>query len=394
MRYEYTHFIQENVAPKGATRIVIKDGDEEVCSIPATRFGGLTHPSGGHYSVGVVSDCHTYKNRTPTVVNDLKSANAKLRSALSYFKSRGCKMVIGCGDFCQTGLYMENSSTTDSMTISDTVLPKRNPVTVAPKGCYYDETQLDNHKNIVNEVGIPVYELYGNHENYFGKDITSETIIDGVVYNSLVRAKELVGIPYTSYTISSAPDSDEVVGTTVRPNRHASVGNDLYIMCGQSTASQPMSASDFEWLKYTLALDENKNRRCFIAVHSYIEGDSGDPLDVRNNSIFASFAKLSEFMGTLAKYPNVMLFHGHSHSTLESQTVDSRANYTTINGFKSVHVPSCGNPLPVTGSNPDGTPYSQCYIMDVYSDYVVLNGLSYVDSEWLPVAVATYKIEV
>ena len=153
-----------------------------------------------------------------------------------------------------------------------------------------------------------------------------------------------------------------------------------------------MSADDFDWLKNIL--EANKNRRCFVAVHSYIEGDSGDPLDVRTNSIFSGWSKTAEFKALLSQYPKAMLTHGHSHTTLECQTVDLRANYTEVNGFKSVHVPSCGNPLTVTGSNPDGTPYSQCYIMDVYADCVVLNGLTYVDGKWMPVAVGTYRIEV
>ena len=59
MKYEYTHFINENIAPKGATRILVKSGEEEVCSIPATRFNGLTPPDKSpRYSFGLISDAH------------------------------------------------------------------------------------------------------------------------------------------------------------------------------------------------------------------------------------------------------------------------------------------------------------------------------------------------
>ena len=356
MRYVYTHFIPENIAPKGATQIVIKSGEEETCSIPKSLFGDMTHPTGEpDYSVGWVSDCHTLKTAT---INDTNyQSNVKLRNALSYFAAQGCVMVIGCGDFCQTGFYLDNKDD-------------------------YNESQMVNYRDIIGAYPIPVYELYGNHENYHGRNIT----------DNLARAKELIGIPHTAYTVSSAPDSDSVVGTTTRPNRYAPVGDDLYIMCGQPTQGAPMSADDFDWLKNIL--EANKNRRCFVAVHSYIEGDSGDPLDVRTNSIFSGWSKTAEFKALLSQYPKAMLTHGHSHTTLECQTVDLRANYTEVNGFKSVHVPSCGNPLTVTGSNPDGTPYSQCYIMDVYADCVALNGLTYVDGKWMPVAVGTYRIEV
>lgn len=363
MRYVYDRLIQENIAPKGATRIVVKNGDEEVCSIPATRFGGLTPPNGEPlYSIGLVSDCHTFKTAT---INDMNyQSNVKLRNALSYFSEkvsesrRRCVAVVGCGDFCQTGFYLDNKDD-------------------------YDESQMLNYQEIISECPIPVFELYGNHENFHGRNIT----------DNLARAKELIGIPHTAYTVSSEPDSDEVVGTTARPNRYAPVGEDLYILCGQPAYNQVMSENDFAWLKKILA--DNTHRRCFIAVHSYMEGDCGDPLDVRNNSIFAYSSDFTtRFVEELSKYPNALLMHGHSHTTLECQTVDINANYSTRKGFKSIHVPSCGNPLTVTGSNPDGTPYSQCYIMDVYTDCVVLNGLSYVDGEWVSVAVGTYKIEV
>lgn len=85
----------------------------------------------------------------------------------------------------------------------------------------------------------------------------------------------------------------------------------------------------------------------------------------------------------------------------ESQEFDKCANYTDKNGFKSVHVPSLGSPRRLLNTDgdwdvvaPDGyaQPESQCYLVDVYPDCVVLNGLSFKGAEAMPVAVGTYRI--
>lgn len=346
MKYEYTHFIPENVAPKGATRIVVKKKISEseeavVCTIPATRFEGLTPPTGKPwYSLGLVSDCHTFHTNTAW------KGSQKLENALAYFKAQGdiMVMVIGCGDFTQTGFYLNNKDD-------------------------YNESQMLNYKEIIDGCTIPVFEIFGNHENYNSRNIT----------DNLARAKELTRIPATSYTVSDAPDSDTVKGTTDRPNRYAPVYDDLYILCGQSTSGEVMSADDFTWLGKTLY--DNKHRRCFVVVHSYMEGDSGDADNRRENSIFGTWDKTADFVALLKQYPNVILFHGHSHMKFEHQTVDPIANYATVKGYKSVHVPSLGNPRDIDPhattdkDTPEDAASSQCYLVDVYSDCIVLNGL-------------------
>lgn len=396
MKYEYTHFMPENVAPKGATRIVVKSGEEEVCSIPPTRFGRLTPPAGEPlYSFGLVSDCHTFSSATNW------NGNAKLENAIEFFKSQiKCVMVIGCGDFTQTGFYRRNDSKDNTITVTGTtVMPSRPDFTVAPLNTYYDETQVYKHSEILKESAIPVFEIFGNHENYYGVAITAETTIEGVVYKSLTRAQELTGIPHTAYTVSGAPDSDEMDAKTVRPNRYAPVGDDLYILCGQSTSGEVMSADDYDWLAKTLY--DNKNKRCFVFVHSYMEEDSGDPLDYRENSIFSTWSKTAEFVALLKQYPNVILFHGHSHMKFGYQKDDPIANYATVKGYKSVHVPSLGMPRDINPDATDGkyTPEdfksSQCYRVDVYPDCIVLNGLE-LGTGGVPVIepLGTYKIEV
>ena len=156
-----------------------------------------------------------------------------------------------------------------------------------------------------------------------------------------------------------------------------------------------MSDSDFEWFSETL--EANKDRRCFVFVHSYIEEDSGDAGDYRENSIFQYWGttKRTAFMNLLKQYDNVILFHGHSHIKFECQELDKDATYTEKNGFKSVHIPSLGRPrnVDITSST---TPYadseSQGYIVDVYDDRIVLNGMEFVNNK--PIPLGTYIIDI
>ena len=97
----------------------------------------------------------------------------------------------------------------------------------------------------------------------------------------------------------------------------------------------------------------------------------------------------------LSQYTNVILFHGHSHIKFEYQELDKSANYTDKNGFKSVHIPSLGRPRNIDLTNSE-TPHvdseGQGYIVDVYEDCIVLNGMDLVNFEYIPTGV--FKIDI
>ena len=366
MKYSYTHFIPENVAPKGATRIVIKNGTEVVCSIPLTRFMGLTSPQGNPvYSFGLVSDIHLGRVN----IQAYGYSWDKFDNALSFFKKSDCSFCIVCGDLTVTGLYYSPDDT--------------------PENAILEETQFSKYREICNKYDLPVYELMGNHESYYGQPIEKNKDL----------LKSYTGNSELSYVMEKE--------------------NDLFILCGQNHGSSVMREDDYSWLCNTL--DANKDKRCFVFVHPYIEEDSGDSLDVRENSIFDLWgtSKKTAFMNLMKQYQNTVLFHGHSHMKLECQEFDVNANYTERNGFKSVHIPSLATPRDVeftytkdgettttlypdtTGSlgtltkvaSRDDRSSSQAYIVDVYPEYIVLNGLSFSGGNAEPVPLGTYKID-
>lgn len=332
MPYVYRHFIHKNTAPAGAQKIGVYDADgKKACTIP---LGGLTPPNGEKlYSFGLISDIHVW-NVEPTW-----RGNAKFDNALTLFQNAGCVFCTHCGDITQTGFYTE----TDKV---------------------FTSGQFEKYQEICGKHSIPVYGICGNHESITGIAIT----------NNLAELKQYTGTDLY-YTVTQ--------------------GNDLFVFIGQPTYNKVMGDDALDWLRTTLA--DNQNKRCFVFIHSYIEEDSGDAVvDYRENSVFDDWGvtKTETFMNIMRQYPNAILFHGHSHMKFECQEYDMNATYTERNGFKSVHVPSVGKPRDIvlsTGETPEDNNGSQGYIVDVYDDCIVLNGWDFIGNK--PVPLGTYKIE-
>ena len=348
MAYKYTHFIPQNTAPSGTKSIGVYDGNgNKVCSIP---LGRMTPPASEKlYSFGIVSDIHISHN-TAVAWQPIP----KFDNALTLFENNGCAFCVACGDLTNTGFYRRTNESDASTT-------------------FLDEAQFTKYKEICDKHTIPVYEIMGNHESYYGMPIS----------NNLTLMETYTGNSALSYTITQ--------------------GNDLFILCGQPRDAWVMSDADFTWLAQTL--EANKDKRCFVFVHSHIDDnveggveDSGNPAFARENSIFGNgywgATKRTNFINLMKQYPNTILFHGHTHIKFEAQMFDKDANFSEENGFKSVHIPSSGTPRELTSA--DGTwvareAESQGYIVDVYDDCIVLNGMDLINNQYVPLGI--YKID-
>lgn len=332
MAYVYRHFIPKNTAPAGAHRIGVYDSTGR--KVCSIPLGGLTPPTKDKlYSFGLVSDIHIM----PWNASIGTLMSSKFENALKWFSEQAASFVCVTGDMVQRGFV--NSS-----------------------GEYVTD-EFEEYRRICNLFpNLPIYEICGNHESMYAN-----------ITNHLEELETYTGNTLT-YSITH--------------------NDDLFIFIGQPAQLQVMSDDALQWLSDTL--ETNTGRRCFVFIHSYIEEDSGDPGDHRENSIFETWGTSNKnaFMELMRQYDNAVLFHGHSHMKFQYQEYDTNANYTERNGFKSVHIPSLGLPRDIdfdTNQSKDDPSASQGYIVDVYDDCIVLNGWDFIGNK--PVPLGTYKIE-
>ena len=333
--YKYTRFIPENIAPTGSKKIGVYNANgRKVCDIP---LGELTPPSGDKlYSFCALADTHlTYD-----------TANTDFQRALT-FAENNCDFTVIAGDLTNTGA---------------------------------DESQLALHKSIVDTYSPtkPVYAITGNHEHYDGY--------------SDAYLEQYTGQPlYYSFT----------------------QGNDVFIMVGHFgaykgdgigwLASETWSVEEIQWLYETL--EANRNKRCFVFTHVLPhEHGVGNPCNLYVTANKPLLWKVNDggigqaFMSLLLHYKNTILFHGHSHTRFWLQELDPKANYSSADGYRSVHIPSLSVPR-----NPadDGVNLeyayaeSEGYIVDVYDDYIILNGRDFIDNDadGHIIPIGTYKID-
>lgn len=354
MTYKYKHFIPENTAPKGAKNIAVFNNDKKVYSIPLGRLTPTKKEK--LYSFGLLSDIHVDPNDS--------KPQTKLDNAMTFFKEHGCSFLCHCGDISMTGLWY--------------------PISETEHTSYYSPTQFDIFYSICNKHNMPVYGSCGNHESYNGYDIAKTyTDIYGtdptLVVNNLEKLQEYSG--------------NGLVFTMTQ-------GDDVFIFVGQSTQQLPMTIEHLQWLYETL--EENRNKRCFVFNHSFVsKDDSGNPMGFHSLPLFEFWGSTNTkaFNDMMAHYKNTMFFHGHSHVHFSTQEQVSHAIYSTNLGYRSVHVPSSANGRRILKDEATGVykfesknpAFSLGYMVEVYDDCIVLNGIDFINNE--PVPIGTYEID-
>lgn len=357
--YTYTHFIHENIAPSGAKRIgVYNDKGNKVCTIPLGNLAPVQKTK--LYSFAAIADVHIPSN----------TAVADLQNALTFVENSDCTFTCIAGDLTNGGT----------------------------------DAQLKTFQNTAANYVKPIYAIPGNHE------ATSGAI-------PFDRMTSYTGYPlYYSFGVRSDGTCEEMdVGARVDdgdaggddgdygPIRGKTYGDsvkDVFIMVGHYKWTQkPFSLRELQWLSDTL--ERNKDKRCFVFTHVFPWGGAGNALGKYTENIWSG-TRGTEFENLMKHYKNVTLFHGHSHFKLEYQEADKTANYSSAQGYRSIHIPSISVPRDILT---DGTnngdnyiadePESEGYIVDVYDDCIVLNGRDFIDNDknghWI--GIATYKID-
>lgn len=318
MRYVYNGFIPQNIAPKGAKKIGVYNAKGvRVAEIPLGRLAPVTKNK--LYSFGLVSDIHV----AGTPLTDA-TPSEHFDNALSYFEEQGCLFCCHGGDMTNIGFWLNSTDTT------------------------IYTTQFAEYKRICDlHPNLPVYGICGNHENYNKKITTNLTELQTYTGHGLY------------YTVQQ--------------------GDDLFIFIGQPASYETINKEELQWLYETL--EANRNIRSHIFLHVFPPNDSGNTKNSYASAVFGGYANIVKNL--LNHYKNAILYHGHSHIKFEYQELDETTNFTEKNGYPSVHIPSVSHSMDVVlqsdGSYKRVADYrsSQGYIVDVYEDCIVFNGIEF-----------------
>lgn len=206
------------------------------------------------------------------------------------------------------------------------------------------------YSNIVADNTIPIKTIAGNHDNY--------STLQSITGNSL----------YYEYT----PDGTD----------------DIYLFLGsyQYNTTNPFSDEELTWLE--TKLEQYKNKRVFLFLHYYCD-PVGDANNLDNDDL-GTTGQASTFRNLMDTYKeNVVYFSGHSHLTYKLQEKVSTANInlTTDTLPKRVHIPSTGRPRILTnGTITNDYVGSECAIIDVYENCIVIRGKDLTNNKFLPIA--------
>lgn len=339
MKIGNTTLIKQNIAPEEAKKVAVfnKDG-KKVLEVP---LGHLMAPTLGEkkYSVGLLSDTHT------NTYSNAQDSYTDLERAIAWLSN---KADITCitGDLAHLRYDYDGG------------LQKHKEIMIANKGL------------------MDVYEIAGNHDHWDNNA--------AVVKLTDAEIKGFTGYPLY-YTVTNKPTNE-----SKRNYFNSKIDEDVYIMCGYA-GSQQFDDTTIQWLYETL--EENRNKRCFLFVHTPIDDSHhcGDALNVITWDGIGNYK--NAFINLLKHYKNVVWFHGHTHAMLEMQDYlqglsnPLPANYDFTDSVHSIHIPSVSISRDISsGSREDEVGTSEGYLMDVYKNHIVLHGRDFVKGKFIPIA--------
>lgn len=332
MKIGVTKFIPENIKPPNVYKLAIYDGNTKICDVDISSM--IPKNLGTKlYSFGLLSDIHLRGDYDDYPMGDI------LDNAMTFFENQGCSFCCNAGDLTMYGYFT-------NVTIEE------------------DLSQMAEYRTIcAKHPNLPMYGICGNHES-FNKSLYDET-----------------NPKYEQMKIDTGHDLYYTIAQ----------GNDLFVMIGQPSTSyygqgkSEIWDEELEWLDATLAA--NTNKRCFVFIHSCLTDDSGNPKGIHDETIGA---QETAFVSVMKKYPNAILFHGHSHLDFCEQFKYSYLNYSTKKGIKSIHIPSIYASRLVkedeSGFEASDRSRKYGYIAEAYENHLVLRGYDFLANEFVPIA--------
>lgn len=243
---------------------------------------------------------------------------------------------------------------------------------------------------------FPVYSCTGNHDLFGGSKLKNwKALMNQDAYGE-VKGEGIVNVADNNLDFVYAPK--------------AAKGDVFIFLCQTSGSYLPgvrlLSEQQLKWLK--AQLETYKDTTVYLYFHTFIANDNGNVStgegNLKNKAgatyllYYRHNADEKVLREYLKEYKNVVFFNGHSHWSYDMQKYNPNLNITDYNGKYAtlVHISSCGSPRSISSnsdliSTENYLENSEGYLVTVYKDRIVLNGVNFLRGQFL--SYATYNIE-
>ena len=224
-------------------------------------------------------------------------------------------------------------------------------------------TEYDLFNTILNaniNSRATTFMVMGNHEWMEKKVNRGSTITDSQLINRFMTKMNTPGIYYDKWIlgyhfITIAGEKSE---TSMMALYHNEADAD----------SAYISDQQFSWLEQTLGVQAENGKPIFVFLHQPITGTV-------YGSEWGAGLQDQKILALLKKYPQVILFSGHSHYPLNDPASIVQAGITMVNTSAVAYTYTKG-----TGKN---TTQSQGYIVNVYDDRVEFKAREFSNQTWI-----------
>lgn len=132
------------------------------------------------------------------------------------------------------------------------------------------------------------------------------------------------------------------------------------------------SDDQLKWFDKTLAENAANNKPIFVFIHQPLHNTVAGSKD--GQGCGNDLAQDTKVRQILAKYPQAILFTGHTHWEFGSKDIMYNSNYCTM-----FNIPSCGYCWTDANTEDD---ISEGYYVEVYKDKVLVKGRNFTNREW------------
>ncbi len=311
--------------PEGATKLLVYTSlggflSEDCIEIPLPDGAASNDFGKPLFEFQVVSDIHLYENNNHTHNKNF----SKMLKDIVATSPESIGLFI-CGDIANMGRRQEY------------------------------EALLKLYAEI--EDAPPYYMAIGNHDLYEGEH--AEKVAQFLSYAKLPDGTHPDSVHYDFW---------------LHGYHYVFLGNDKLVESTRVTLNE----ETLKWLDETLAEDREEGRATFLFLHQSIYNTIAGSLPGQGWDGVIEREKLEQI---LSKYPEVIMFNGHSHWTLDSERCmyDGGELFPTI--FNTASVAYLWSSYNITkGEHLDG---SHGYYIRVYEDKVAVLGRDFITGEWV-----------